>query len=145
LIFSPEAHAYVSMTHGLATTSRLTVSTIFSLPDHKPLKEVSMSATKEKKETKEEGSSAKGFRPLGDRVFVTYTEELERTAGGIYVPDSAREKPQRGTIEAAGADVENVKVGDQVLFDKYSGTKIKIENDDCLILKEEDILGVFVN
>ena len=105
-----------------------------------------MTATKEKKETKEdkkEGSSAKGFRPLGDRVFVTYTEELERTAGGIYVPDSAREKPQRGTIAAAGADVENVKVGDQVLFDKYSGTKIKIENDDCLILKEEDILGVF--
>jgi chaperonin GroES len=111
---------------------------------HKPLKEVSMAATKEKKETKE-GTSAKGFRPLGDRVFVTYTEELERTAGGIYVPDSAREKPQRGTIEAAGADVENVKVGDQVLFDKYSGTKIKIENDDCLILKEEDILGVFEN
>jgi len=100
-----------------------------------------MAATKEKKETK--GTSAKGFRPLGDRVFVTYTEELERTAGGIYVPDSAREKPQRGTIAAAGADVENVKVGDQVLFDKYSGTKIKIENDDCLILKEEDILGVF--
>ncbi len=107
-----------------------------------------MAATKEKEEkkvTKKEGSSSKGFRPLGDRVFVTYTEELERTAGGIYVPDSAREKPQRGTIEAAGADVENVKVGDQVLFDKYSGTKIKIENDDCLILKEEDILGVFEN
>jgi chaperonin GroES len=106
-----------------------------------------MAATKEKekKESKEGGSSAKGFRPLGDRVFVTYTEELERTAGGIYVPDSAREKPQRGTIEAAGPDAENVKVGDQVLFDKYSGTKIKIDNTDCLILKEEDILGVFEN
>jgi chaperonin GroES len=112
-----------------------------------PKKEVDMAATKEKekKESKEGGSSAKGFRPLGDRVFVTYTEELERTAGGIYVPDSAREKPQRGTIEAAGPDAENVKVGDQVLFDKYSGTKIKIENTDCLILKEEDILGVFEN
>jgi chaperonin GroES len=110
-----------------------------------------MAATKEKEKEKKEskaggsGTSAKGFRPLGDRVFVTYTEELERTAGGIYVPDSAREKPQRGTIEAAGPDVENVKVGDQILFDKYSGTKIKIENDDCLILKEEDILGVFEN
>ena len=103
-----------------------------------------MAATKEKeKKEGKAGSSAKGFRPLGDRVFVTYTEELERTAGGIYVPDSAREKPQRGTIEAAGPDVENVKVGDQILFDKYSGTKIKIDNDDCLILKEEDILGVF--
>ncbi len=75
---------------------------------------------------------------------MTYTEELERTAGGIYVPDSAREKPQRGTVEAIGKDVENLKVGDQVLFDKYSGTKIKIENDDCLILKEEDVLGIFV-
>ncbi len=103
-----------------------------------------MAATKEKekKDTKD-GGSARGFRPLGDRVFVTYTEELERTAGGIYVPDSAREKPQRGTIEAIGQDVDNLKVGDQVLFDKYSGTKIKIENDDCLILKEEDILGIF--
>ncbi len=99
-------------------------------------------STKDKKDEKA-GSSAKGFRPLGDRVFVTYTEELERTAGGIYVPDSAREKPQRGTIEAAGPDVENIQVGDQVLFDKYSGTKINIENTDCLILKEEDILGVF--
>jgi len=98
--------------------------------------------TKEKKETKT-GSSAKGFRPLGDRVFISYTEELDRTAGGIYVPDSAKEKPQRGTIDAMGPDVENVKVGDQILFDKYSGTKIKIDNEDCLILKEEDILGVF--
>jgi chaperonin GroES len=102
-------------------------------------------AAKEKDKKESQGSSAKGFRPLGDRVFVSYTEELERTAGGIYVPDSAREKPQRGTIEAAGPDVENVKVGDQVLFDKYSGTKIKIDNEDCLILKEEDILGVFEN
>lgn len=103
-----------------------------------------MAATKEKeKKESQDGSSARGFRPLGDRVFVTYTEELERTAGGIYVPDSAREKPQRGTIEAIGQDVESLKVGDQVLFDKYSGTKIKIENDDCLILKEEDILGIF--
>jgi len=99
---------------------------------------------KEKKENKEEskGTAAKGFLPLGDRVFVTYTEELERTAG---VPDTAREKPQRGTVEGAGKDVESLKVGDQVLFDKYSGTKIKIENDDCLILREEDILGVFVD
>lgn len=103
-------------------------------------------ATKEKEEKKEgKGTAAKGFLPLGDRVFVTYTEELERTAGGIYVPDSAREKPQRGTIEGAGQDVKTLKVGDQVLFDKYSGTKIKIENDDCLILREEDILGIFVD
>lgn len=101
--------------------------------------------TKEKEEEVLSGSSSRGFKPLGDRIFVTYTEEMEKTAGGIYVPDSAREKPQRGTVEATGKDVENLKVGDQVLFDKYSGTKIKIENEDCLILKEEDILGVFVD
>lgn len=99
-------------------------------------------ATKEKEK---EATTAKGFQPLGDRVFVTYTEELEKTAGGIYVPDSAREKPQRGTVQATGKNVENLKVGDQVLFDKYSGTKIKIDNEDCLILREEDILGIFVD
>ena len=98
--------------------------------------------TKEKETT---GTAAKGFLPLGDRIFVTYTEELERTAGGIYVPDSAREKPQRGTVEGVGKDVKSLKVGDQVLFDKYSGTKINIGNDDCLILREEDILGIFVD
>ncbi len=103
--------------------------------------------TKEKEKEKEkekDATSAKGFQPLGDRIFVTYTEELERTSGGIYVPDSAREKPQRGTVEATGKDVNTLKVGDQVLFDKYSGTKIKIEAEECLILKEEDILGIFV-
>jgi len=96
-------------------------------------------ATKEKKESK----AAKGFQPLGDRVFVTYTEEMERTAGGIYVPDSAKEKPQRGTVQAIGKKVEHVKVGDQVLFDKYSGSKLHIDGEDCLILKEEDVLGIF--
>ena len=99
------------------------------------------SATKEKE--KKESKAAKGFQPLGDRVFVTYTEEMERTSGGIYVPDSAKEKPQRGTVQAIGKKVENVKVGDQVLFDKYSGSKLRIDDEDCLILKEEDILGIF--
>jgi len=67
---------------------------------------------------KEKKNVAKGFQPLGERVFVTYTEELDRTAGGIYVPDSAKEKPQRGVVQAVGKKVENVKIGDQVLFDK---------------------------
>src|SRR6476659_8046437 len=96
-------------------------------------------------DTKEKKSVSKGFQPLGDRVFVTYTEEMERTTGGIYVPESAKEKPQRGAIQAIGKDVKNVKVGDQILFDKYSGSKLKIEDEDCLILKEEDILGVFTS
>lgn len=95
-------------------------------------------------ETKDKKSAvAKNFQPLGDRVFVTYTEEMERTSGGIYVPDTAKEKPQRGTVQAIGKKVENVKVGDQVLFDKYSGSKLRIDDEDCLILKEEDILGIF--
>ncbi len=98
----------------------------------------------DKEKTESKATAAKGFQPLGDRVFVTYTEELEKTSGGIYVPDTAREKPQRGTVEATGKDVKNLKVGDQVLFDKYSGTKLRIDDEECLILKEEDVLGLFV-
>lgn len=101
-------------------------------------------ATETKEKKSGTASSAKGFQPLGDRIFVTYTEELEKTAGGIYVPDTAREKPQRGTVQATGKDVKDLKVGDQVLFDKYSGTKLLILDEDCLILKEEDVLGLFV-
>ncbi len=97
--------------------------------------------TKEKKSTG--ASAAKGFQPLGDRVFVTYTEELERTSGGIYVPDSAKEKPQRGIVRAVGKDVKNLKVGEQILFDKYSGSKLRIDDEECLIIKEEDVLGIF--
>ncbi len=83
------------------------------------------------------------FKPLKDRVFVSYTEEVEKTAGGIYIPESAKEKPQKGKIEAIGNEVKMVKVGDMILFDKYSGSKIEMDNVDYLILKEEDILGVF--
>ena len=95
-------------------------------------------------ETKEkEKKVAAGFKPLKDRCFVSYTEELERTAGGIYIPDAAKEKPQRGKVEAVGADVKSVKVGDLILFDKYSGSKINVDGTDYLIIKEEDILGIF--
>src|SRR2546422_291783 len=90
-----------------------------------------------------EKKAATGFKPLKDRCFVSYTEELERTAGGIYIPDAAKEKPQRGKIEAVGADVKAVKVADIVLFDKYSGSKINVDGTDYLIIKEEDILGIF--
>jgi len=91
---------------------------------------------------KEKKNVAKGFQPLGDRVFITYTEELERTAGGIYVPDSAKEKPQRGVVQAVGKKVENVKVGDRVLFSKYGGTEVKLDGEEHLIMREDDILGV---
>ena len=82
------------------------------------------------------------FKPLKDRVFVKYSEEAEKTAGGIYIPESAKEKPQKGIIEAVGSEVKEIKVGDIILFDKYSGSKINIDNNEYLIIKEEDILGI---
>ena len=82
------------------------------------------------------------FKPLKDRVFVSYTEEMEKTAGGLYIPDSAKEKPQSGKVEAVGDDVKSLKVGDKILFDRYSGSKISIDNVDYLIIKEEDVLGI---
>lgn len=82
------------------------------------------------------------FKPLKDRVFVTYSEEGERTAGGLYIPDSAKEKPQKGVVEAVGSDVKELKVGNTILFDKYSGSKVNIDNIEYLIIKEEDILGI---
>jgi chaperonin GroES len=82
------------------------------------------------------------FKPLKDRVFVSYTEEMQKTAGGLYIPDSAKEKPQSGKVEAVGDDVKSLKVGDKILFDKYSGSKINIDNNEYLIIKEEDVLGI---
>jgi chaperonin GroES len=82
------------------------------------------------------------FTPLKERVFVSYTDELEKTAGGLYIPDSAKEKPQSGKVEAIGGEVKSLKVGDKILFDKYSGSKIKLDSKDYLIIKEEDVLGI---
>lgn len=92
--------------------------------------------------TKTESKSKVSFKPLKERVFVRYNEEEEKSAGGLYIPDTAKEKPQRGTVEAVGSEVKEVKSGDTILFDKYSGSKIVIEGVDYLILKEEDILGI---
>jgi len=91
------------------------------------------------------------FRPLHDRVLVRRVEAEEKTAGGIIIPDSAKEKPAEGEIVAVGngARAENgtvtpldVKVGDRVLFGKWSGTEVKVAGEDLLIMKESDILGV---
>ena len=91
------------------------------------------------------------FRPLHDRVVVRRTEDDERTKGGIIIPDTVKEKPQQGQIVAVGpgARDENgavqpldVKAGDRVLFGKWSGTEVKIDGEDLLIMKESDILGV---
>lgn len=92
-----------------------------------------------------------GLRPLHDRLIVERLSEDEKTAGGIIIPDSAKEKPQRGKVIAVGkgkiADDGSirpldVKEGDTVLFGKYAGTEIKIENEDRLIMREDDVLAV---
>ena len=94
------------------------------------------------------------FRPLHDRVLVRRVTAEEKTAGGIIIPDTAKEKPQEGEIVAAGPGARNekgelvaldVKPGDRVLFGKWSGTEVKIDGNDLLIMKESDILGVIEN
>lgn len=91
------------------------------------------------------------IRPLHDRVIIRRVEEERKTAGGIVIPDSAAEKPIRGEVVAAGKGkiLENgqvrpldVKVGDSVLFGKYSGTEVKVEGEELLVMREEDIMGV---
>lgn len=91
------------------------------------------------------------FRPLHDRVVVRRVESEAKTAGGIIIPDTAKEKPQEGEIVAAGSGARDetgklvaleVKAGDRVLFGKWSGTEVKIGGEDLLIMKESDILGI---
>jgi chaperonin GroES len=91
------------------------------------------------------------FRPLHDRVVVKRIEGEEKTKGGIIIPDSAKEKPQEGQIVAVGPGARDesgklvpldVKAGDRVLFGKWSGTEVKIDGEDLLIMKESDILGI---
>lgn len=91
------------------------------------------------------------LRPLHDRLIVQRLEENEKTKGGIIIPDSAKEKPQKGKVVAVGkgkvredgtVSPLDVKAGDVVLFGKYSGTEIKIDNEDRLILREDDVLAI---
>ena len=91
------------------------------------------------------------FRPLGDRVLVKRVEEEQKTRGGIIIPDTAKEKPQEGEVIAVGPGARDdngkvqaldVKVGDRILFGKWSGTEIKLDGEDLLIMKESDVLGV---
>ena len=91
------------------------------------------------------------FRPLGDRVLVRRVEEEAKTKGGIIIPDTAKEKPQEGEVIAVGAGTRDetgklveldVKAGDRILFGKWSGTEVRLDGEDLLIMKESDILGV---
>ena len=91
------------------------------------------------------------FRPLGDRVLVKRIEEESKTKGGIIIPDTAKEKPQEGEVLAVGPGARDdsgkrvepeVKAGDRILFGKWSGTEVKIDGEDLIIMKESDILGI---
>ena len=92
-----------------------------------------------------------GLRPLHDRIIVQRLNEDEKTAGGLFIPDTAKEKPQKGKVIAVGKGKINedgtirtleLKAGDTVLFGKYSGTEVKIENEERLIMREDDVLAV---
>ena len=91
------------------------------------------------------------FRPLHDRVLIRRVESEERTKGGILIPDTAKEKPQEGEVVAAGPGARgddgklqpmDVKAGDRVLFGKWSGTEVKLDGEELIIMKESDIMGV---
>ncbi|MGH7016217.1 MAG: co-chaperone GroES [Caulobacteraceae bacterium] len=92
-----------------------------------------------------------GFRPLGDRVLVRRVDEEEKTKGGIIIPDTAKEKPQEGKVISVGPGARDehgkvqpldLKKGDRILFGKWSGSEVKLEGEDLLIMKESDVLGV---
>ncbi|MGO4562670.1 co-chaperone GroES [Rhizobiales bacterium 3FA27D7] len=94
------------------------------------------------------------FRPLHDRILVRRIEADEKTAGGIIIPDTAKEKPQEGEVIAVGPGARDeagklveldVKAGDRILFGKWSGTEIKLDGEDLLIMKESDVMGVIEN
>ncbi len=93
------------------------------------------------------------LRPLGDRLVVEHVEQADKTAGGVFLPDTAKEKPQEGKVLAVGSGrtLENgtklpmdVKVGDRIIYSKYSGSEVKIEGKEVLIISEKDVLAVVV-
>jgi chaperonin GroES len=94
------------------------------------------------------------IRPLGDRILVKRIKEEEKTKGGIIIPDTAKEKPQEGKVVAVGKGkvtedgkivAPDVKAGDKILFGKYSGSEIKLDGDEHIVLREDDILGVITD
>lgn len=94
------------------------------------------------------------LRPLGDRLVVEHVEQAEKSAGGVFLPDTAKEKPQEGTVLAVGSGrtldngqklAMDVKVGDRIIYSKYSGSEIKIDGKDFLVISEKDVLAVFTD
>src|SRR4051795_31247 len=109
-----------------------------------------LSANSPQKERASKAQTMK-FRPLHDRVVIRRVEEEQKTKGGLIIPDTAKEKPMQGEILAVGPGARNekgdliplgVEVGDRVLFGKWSGTEVKLDGDELLIMKESDIMGV---
>ncbi len=82
------------------------------------------------------------FLPIEDRILVKREEEATKTASGIYIPDSAKEKPQRGEVKAVAKKVEDIEIGDTVVFSKYGAVDLVLDGEDFVVLKVEDILGV---
>ncbi len=82
------------------------------------------------------------FRPLGDRLLVERVEEENTTASGIIIPDNAKEKPSRGKVLAVGNDVEEIKEGDTVVFGKYAGNELVLDDKEYLVLEASDVLGI---
>ena len=94
------------------------------------------------------------LRPLGDRLVVEHVEQAEKSAGGVFLPDTAKEKPQEGKVLAVGSGrtldsgtklAMDVKVGDKVIYSKYSGSEIKVDGKDYLIISEKDVLAIFTD
>ncbi len=83
------------------------------------------------------------LKPLKDRLLVSFLDQEEKTAGGIIIPETAKERPQKGKVEAIGSEVEDVKVGDIIMFKTYAPDNIKIEGKEYGILKFEDVMGIF--
>ena len=94
------------------------------------------------------------LKPLGDRLVVEHVEQAEKTSGGVFLPDTAKEKPQEGKVLAVGSGrtldsgtklAMDVKVGDKVIYSKYSGSEIKVDGKDYLIISEKDVLAIFTD
>lgn len=92
-----------------------------------------------------------GVRPLHDRILVRRTAEEDKTAGGLFIPDTAKEKPQKGEVVAAGKGRTTedgkvlpleIRIGDKILFSKYAGTELKLNGEELLMMREEDVLGI---
>ncbi len=88
-------------------------------------------------------ASSVNFQPLGSRIFILPAELDEKSAGGIFIPETAREQPKRGTVKAVGKDSKLVKVGDVVLYERYAGNKLVLDPVEYLVLNEDELMGVY--